>query len=808
MSSQKSKEGSLLEILANRWVHFESKNPLLIFIILICLVLTSLWGALHLKIDSDYLAFLPDSFPGVQNLKKVQEKTGGFGNFMLVLEGGKPEARRLIARKFVDHAVKLPWVDYAEYKKGWEKIEKSRLLFLSIEDLAEIRDRLKRFVDYKKNPFILSFFNSEEDDPTNLRLEDIERKYQGTTFGSAYYEDPLLRYTIAVVWPKGSMTNLGFAENAFFDLKKILEKLDIEKDFPDLQADLGGEFVNKIDEYHALLSDFKLSLLFVIVCIVLILFFTFRSFITVFYVIFPLVLGVLFCVGISWVLVGNLNLLTVFLFGILFGLGVDYGIYFHSRFLEERKNSDNLLTAIGHVIHTTGRATLNAAITNSLAFFTLVFTHFRGFQEFGLLVSVGIFVLYLTYIVTLPLLWLAGEKFSLFERSKIVYPQFFKKAFISKNIFVFTIILALGGLFLVNKIQFEYDYGKLRMQGGTYEKLSSKIHAVFPLSKTPAVIVADSLEDVREIVDTVKRKIPTSKTIDTVKSLIDFMPEDAEKKKTLIHEIKKMVVDNRNLFESGTSLTQDQKKELAEKYIPYLDPQNIQIEDIPRGLLRYFQGVEGKEGFLVYIYDKVRLSDAKNALAYADDIREIKTRSKTFYPAEGSFLFADAVVLMKKEAIRAFLIILIAVFCVLLMDFRSVKATLLVFFPLVTAFLISFFVMVVAGQKLTIFNVVMFPILIGMCVDSFVHFYHRYREHPANNHAVDVMVTTTGSATLVASFINIIGFGSMFLSQHQGLKSIAVVALIGMLSILYCVLFFFPTCLYYLHGPRGISTKK
>ena len=48
---------------------------------------------------------------------------------------------------------------------------------------------------------------------------------------------------------------------------------------------------------------------------------------------------------------------------------------------------------------------------------------------------------------------------------------------ISKNIFVFTIVLALGGLFLINKIQFEYDYGKLRMKGGTYEKLSSKIRS-------------------------------------------------------------------------------------------------------------------------------------------------------------------------------------------------------------------------------------------------------------------------------------------------------------------------------------------
>ncbi|OGQ07170.1 MAG: hypothetical protein A3G32_04145 [Deltaproteobacteria bacterium RIFCSPLOWO2_12_FULL_40_28] len=808
MNSQESKKISFLEVLANRWVRFESKNPFLIFIILIFLVLASLWGALHLKIDSDYLAFLPETFPGVQNLKKVQEKTGGFGNFMLVLEGGKPEARRLVARKFVDQVVKLPWVDYAEYKKGWEKIEKSRLLFLSVEDLTEIRDRLKRFVDYKKNPLTLSFFNSDENDPTYFRLEDIERKYQSTTFGSAYYEDPLLRYTIAVVWPKGSMTNLNFAEHAFFDLKKIIERLDIKKDFPDLQADIGGEFVNKLDEYQALLSDFKLSLLFVLVCIFLVLFFTFRSLITVFYVIFPLILGVLFCVGISWFLVDSLNLLTVFLFGILFGLGVDYGIYFHSRFLEERKNSDNLLTAISHVIHTTGRATLNAAITNSLAFLTLVFTHFRGFQEFGLLVSVGIFVLYCTYIVTLPLLWLVGEKFSLFESSKIVYPQFFKRAFISKNIFVFTIVLALGGLFLINKIQFEYDYGKLRMKGGTYEKLSSKIHAVFPLSKTPAVIVADSLEEVHAIVDAVKNKIPTSQTIDTVKSLIDFMPKDADKKRTLIHEIKKIVVDNRNLFESGTSLTSEQKKELAEKYIPYLDPQHIQIEDIPKGLLRYFKGVEGKPGFLVYIYDKVRLSDARNALAYANDIRAIKTPNKTFYPAEGSFLFADAVVLMKKEAARAFLIILIAIFLVLLIDFKNLKAALLVCFPLITALLITFLIMVISGQKLTIFNVVMFPILIGMCVDSFVHFYHRYREHPTQKNAVDVVVRTTGSATLVASLINMIGFGSMFLSQHQGLKSIAVVALIGMLSILYCVLFFFPTCLNYLYGPGGISTKE
>ena len=107
--------------------------------------------------------------------------------------------------------------------------------------------------------------------------------------------------------------------------------------------------------------------------------------------------------------------------------------------------------------------------------------------------------------------------------------------------------------------------------------------------------------------------------------------------------------------------------------------------------------------------------------------------------------------------------------------------------------------------KLNIFNLVIFPILLGIGIDSSIHLYHRFHEEGANHKALRTMFQSTGNSLLLASTTTMIGFASMLTADHQGLKSIGEVALVGMACLLLVSIFFYPA---YLHWTEQLGKKQ
>ena len=767
------------------------KHFILILLLGISLTIWSVHRLPNIEIDSDYMAFLPENFAAVQNLKKVMEQTGGFGDFKIVLEGATPDVRRQYAKKLSDKIATLDWVDFAEHKKGWEKIEKSKLLFVALEDLEEIYRRTEHNIQLKKNPIIIDF--EEDENSKALSFDDIEKKYQRTSFGSAYFEDPDLKYTAIQVWPKGSQTNINFVKKSLQDLQTILKDFPPTEANPQLTATIGGSFRNKIDEYKSLINDIYSTALIAFCGILLLILLFYRRFSAAVNILCPLLLGTLWCFGVTTLIVSSLNLLTVFLVAILLGLGVDYGIYFYSRFSEERGSGKNIEDAISCCLFETGKATLSAALTTALAFFVLIFMKPKGFQEFGFLTFVSIWILFFTYIFFAPALWVLGDKIGFkTKRLKHKLPQILKTPLTSSKILIIALVLIVLGIISLPMTGFEYDYGKLRSQSNTYWKVKQKIHDIFPLSKSPAIAITESIDEARALVAAVREKIPKTKTIDTVKSIVDFMPESQKPKIIILQKLSKLLQKNRKFMSDNEIKTTD-------AYLPYLNPPLFALHDMPQRVLRYFQGVNDNNNYLVFIYDKVPLSDGTWAIKYANDIKSFSTTEKTYHPAEGSVIFAETLQLMKKESAIAFIVMLLGIYLILLLNFKSAKQALHVFFPLITGLLITFFVMWCLGLKLNIFNLVIFPILLGIGIASALDLYHRFQEEGKNKNALQTMFSATGNSLLLATTTTMVGFASMLFADHQGLKSIGQVALTGMGCLLVASLLLYPAYLFWVY---------
>ena len=81
-----------------------------------------------------------------------------------------------------------------------------------------------------------------------------------------------------------------------------------------------------------------------------------------------LVMAMVWACGCVALTIGHVNVLSIAFGSILFGLGIDYGIYFVARYLQLRRNTESTEEALVATAGSTGPGILTGALTSAIAF--------------------------------------------------------------------------------------------------------------------------------------------------------------------------------------------------------------------------------------------------------------------------------------------------------------------------------------------------------------------------------------------------------------------------------------------------------
>lgn len=142
------------------------------------------------------------------------------------------------------------------------------------------------------------------------------------------------------------------------------------------------------------------------------------------------------------------------------------------------------------------------------------------------------------------------------------------------------------------------------------------------------------------------------------------------------------------------------------------------------------------------------------------------------------------------------LLSLIAVTVLVFLDFWSLGSTIVVMTPLLMGVLWLLQFMGVTGIQLNLANFFAIPILVGIGVDSAVHFYHRYKE----TQDVEESVYTTGTTLTVTALTTLLGFGPLVNASHRGLASLGLLMTVGTITCWFACVIFFPTLIKAIRG--------
>ncbi|MBI2974466.1 MAG: MMPL family transporter, partial [Deltaproteobacteria bacterium] len=418
------------------------------------------------NISTDLIKLLPHDYISVQTLEKIRGKFVGGGSLAVVLESDNPEKTRELVHYIAKLLEEDTAVKAANYKKmGYDFFDKHKLLFLDLEDLKTIRDRIDRRIQKEKlGSFYIDF--EEDEDDKEFKFGDLETKYkQRYTAGARneYITDGDGKiYTISIDSAEKSESLDSF--NAFYKhIRDRLDPIDIKSFDPTMKIYYAGTVRTRLDEYRTLIHDLKIAGLISGIGIFLLLALYFRRPFSVLLIFAPLASGIICTFAFSYIFIKNLNVVTSFLFAVLGGLGIEVGIHMFARYIEERSNGKNISESIFTILFHTGRSAITSGLTVAATFLVLIVNDFKGFSEFGFITGTGIIIVYAAYHILFPPILIAAEKLKLLNFKQTseqhVKDGIFKhsKAILGATAVLFC-LSAVGLAFT----QFEYNFGKLK----------------------------------------------------------------------------------------------------------------------------------------------------------------------------------------------------------------------------------------------------------------------------------------------------------------------------------------------------------
>lgn len=764
--------------------------------LLVALAVTALLGGLAtgLEFDSSYEALLPEGAPEVARTDAVRERTGGFRQLVVAIEGEQPDARVAFGEQLVEQLRELPGVRTAELELPVDFFAERGIWLMEPATLDQLVVAVHRAVQATTFPF-----SGTDPHTAWLKVEGIVERERGKLpfEGSILHSDDD-RFTFLLVVPSIKFSDM----QAGTDLLAA-----IDREVAALQPGAAGVGVRYagnlavVQEQHQIMqADLRRASVVALLFAVGILWVATRRWLA------PLAVGGALLCGIAWTFglarlgIGHLNIITGLLVAVLLGLGIDFGIHLFVRYQQERSvRGTSAEAAVRVAVRGTLPPALTGALTTAGTFLSFAVARFRGFSEFGLVAGLGVVLTMLSvFLVLPPLLLLLDHRLRPPGPARAAPRTASIAPWVAWPAVVVMLALALYGAVFASGVPFRNDYRLLRGESPATEFLQY-VDAQLGAGFNPAVFLVDDLEAARELerIALVLRDegLPDGRSsrLGRVFSAAHLVPAQLEERRARIAKLA-AVVGHPSLDRfAEADDAKGQRLRLARTLVA---SEPWELEDLPPALAERFVTPAG-DALLVFVWPSEPSWADWQAAAWEDELQLLSDRvggaGIPHQVADETLIIAWVYRLIQADGPRLLLLASLVVCVFLLLDFRSVRVAALVVFPLGVGMLAFVGLLHATGMEINMFNLIVLPSLIGIGIDNAVHIFHRYREEGTGSLAL--VVRRTGVAALLASLTTAVGFGSSLVSHHVGLRSMGWLAILGIGCTFVAATLFFPAFL-------------
>jgi uncharacterized protein len=615
-------------------------------------------------------------------------------------------------------------------------------------------------------------------------------------------------------------------------IRKAAADLDIGSKYQ-AQLRLTGPVPMADEEFATIKENAALNATVTIAIVLFILWLALRWIRIIFAVFICVAVGLSITAALGMLMVGTLNLISVY-FAVLFvGLGVDFGIQFSVRYRAERHEIDDLREALLRTGRRAGAPLTLAALATAAGFFSFLPTVYKGVSELGLIAGVGMLIAFATSVTLLPALLSVLKPPS--EPEHLGYSALAPvDRFLERHrmaILIVTAVVVVAGLPLLYWLRF--DFNPINLRSPKTEAVSTYL----ALRNDPDAGTNDIqiLEPSLQVADEVAAKLRALPEVSRVLTLSSFIPADQQQKLPLIQNAAKVLLpllnpaapsppptDAQNLSMMGSTI--DALKRLAgdkngggavaarrlaaamtalSKADPavrqrvqdiFVQPLRIALGDLrdlltarevtranlPPDLVKEWVTSDGKARI-----DVAPSGDANNNEVLQNFARAVQAVAPNATEGPISILEARKAVVM--AFIEAGTFALLSIGVLLWITLRRFGDVLLTLVPLLLAGVVTLEICVLVDLPLNFANIIALPLLLGVGVAFKIYYIMAWREGQTNLLQSVLTRAVTFSACTTAT-----AFGSLWFSSHPGTSSMGKLLAISLLTTMAAAALFQP----------------
>src|SRR5216683_3336918 len=770
------------------------------------LTAVSVWLASGLQIRSSFEELLPPNMSSVVRIKELVRRVGGDGTVLVTIESLEPRDdlshAKALARELADEYLGLGRSAIRSVEYNVEPVERWYAdhwpLFSNLEDLQKANDALRKRISKAKADLLSLHLDDEESETTkaddlgawadtNTQLPRDQVASRFRSYPQGFYVHPDGRSITLVVRPAGTALGVQEASQLLARMRHIVDRHAEELRAHHLQVGFGGTFPIFVAEYDAIIHSIGSTVLLVVSLVLASLFLFFRD------------LRSTLALALARLTIGYLNTQTAFLWAIVVGNGINYGLIYLARLRQLRRAGTPFNQAVVESAQTAASATLLASAASAISFGVLVIAANRGFRHFGIIGGTGMLLSWVATFALLPAL------LSVFERIRPLRPSLSPRrhtpAFLERLgqipagiVGVFGSLIAISIVFFVLFIPRAMEHNLdhvtnelsstnriFRDNQRAQQSLGKSIAGAMALLPTP-----EGADQFCAVIRERQAQPQYAPLIDGCENIHSVIPADQEQKLAVIAEIRRRLSDA-VLEKLEPKLAERMRQVRADLSMQRL----VTADDAPPTLLDRFRERDGTLGRIAVVTARpnAQLELAPNLEAFTQAVRGVPVGGRTYDAAGADVVLADLLRDIETEGPRTTLFSLLGVCALVVLAFRTARERLLVVGTLISGVILMGGAAALLDLKINFFNFIVFPITFGIAVDYGANVVARMRERGGD---VLAALTEVGPAVALCSWTSIIGYASLLFSVNRALRSFGWYAMIGEVTSIACALVLLP----------------
>ncbi len=594
----------------------------------------------------------------------------------------------------------------------------------------------------------------------------------------------------------------GTTDNEYFvsTLERIKENL--EREYPGIKIDFYGSVPVAIANTRQIREDIKLTVSIALVLLVFLMLFFFQRLRNILLIFLPAFIGGIIALFAFSFFKPEISALSLAIGSVLLGITVDFSLHF----LTHHKHSGLTKKTLKDV----SEPIIMSGFTTTSAFLCLIFISSPALRDLGIFAAIAVIGAAIGALLFIP-------HFSKTKKStdKKLYKHTFIEKFASfefhkiKPLLFAILVLSCIFIYFTQFTEFEEDIEKSGYISDELASADKRLKEITDITETTTFVISkgedleESLNNNVKIINELQ-DLKESSVFDSYSSIHRLIPSkkmQAEKidRWNAFWTEDRIKKTKNNIIKAGSKFDFNEKAyagffEMIDKEYETTDPYVLTNK---LGLL--------SENFIITTKDKTLVANLIKGKD--DDISEYL--NTTFDENPNVLVFnrksftENLFEILKKDFNKFIAVSLTVVFLIILLFFGRIELAVITFFPMLLSWIWTIGVMGMFDIKFNIFNIIISAFIFGLGIDYSIFvtkgLLQKYKYSSPN-------IISYKSSILISCISTLIGVGVLILAKHPALKSIALLSIIGISSVVFLAFtlqpFIFNKLFYHKGKPR------